>query len=83
MQHHKRQTGQDRYELISAEAGKGFARLPMPDPGDLFFDMEGDPLHPEGLEYLFGLHYLAPAVQPSCPSGPTITTRNHGHFKRL
>src|SRR5262249_11431282 len=37
------------------EPGRGFYRLPKPDPGDLFFDMEGDPLHPSGLEYLFGL----------------------------
>jgi uncharacterized protein len=29
--------------------------MPNPDLGDLFFDMEGDPLHPDGLEYLFGL----------------------------
>ena len=35
-------------------------RLPAPDPGDIFFDFEGDPLwtsdgHEWGLEYLFGL----------------------------
>src|SRR5262249_39856858 len=32
-----------------------FHRLPKPDPGDLFYDMEGDPLHAQGLEYLFGV----------------------------
>ena len=32
--------------------------MPMPDPGDLFFDMEGDPLYPGGLEYLFGVHCM-------------------------
>lgn len=36
------------------------AALPAPDPGDLFFDFEGDPLHTEnnrewGLDYLFGM----------------------------
>ncbi|WP_194928762.1 TM0106 family RecB-like putative nuclease [Pseudactinotalea sp. HY158] len=35
------------------------ARLPMPDPGDLFFDFEGDPWWHDGrewgLEYLFGI----------------------------
>jgi predicted RecB family nuclease len=35
------------------------AALPVPDPGDIFFDFEGDPLHQEGtawgLDYLFGL----------------------------
>lgn len=37
------------------ELGRGFDRLPEPDAGDLFFDMEGDPYHEGGLEYLFGL----------------------------
>lgn len=37
------------------------AVLPQPDPGDIFFDFEGDPLYTEGagerwnLDYLFGL----------------------------
>lgn len=31
--------------------------LPPPSPGDIFFDMEGFPLAPDGgLEYLFGVH---------------------------
>ena len=54
LQDHKRRNGENKAELIAAEPGRGFSRLPKPDPGDLFFDMEGDPLHPEGLEYLFG-----------------------------
>jgi uncharacterized protein len=37
-----------------AERRRGFHRLPRPDPGDVFFDMEGDPLEDDGLEYLFG-----------------------------
>jgi predicted RecB family nuclease len=46
------------YELLEAEEGTGFELLPQPDPGDLFFDIEGDPLYaPErGLEYLFGFY---------------------------
>lgn len=37
------------------------SRLPRPDPGDIFFDFEGDPLYQDpadsswGLEYLFGV----------------------------
>lgn len=56
----QRESGQDRFELIATEPGqpRGFNRLPMPDPGDLFFDMEGDPLEEGGLEYLFGVYYL-------------------------
>lgn len=40
------------------EAERGFARMPAPDAGDIFFDMEGDPLEIGGLEYLFGLWFL-------------------------
>jgi predicted RecB family nuclease len=46
------------YELLDGRAGSGFEMLPPPDAGDLFFDIEGDPLYaPErGLEYLFGFY---------------------------
>jgi predicted RecB family nuclease len=51
----KRDMGEDRVELLPAVASKGFARLPPPDPGDVFFDMEGNPSSEGGsLEYLFG-----------------------------
>lgn len=33
----------------------GLTELPQPSRGDVFFDMEGYPLVPGGLEYLFGL----------------------------
>jgi uncharacterized protein len=55
LQEHKRKTGENRIELLVSAAGRGFERLPEPDAGDLFFDMEGDPLYPAGLEYLFGV----------------------------
>lgn len=55
LQQHKRQTGENKVELIAHDPSCGFGRLPKPDAGDLFFDMEGDPLHPQGLEYLFGV----------------------------
>jgi predicted RecB family nuclease len=44
------------YELLSHERAAGFGLLPAPAPGDVFFDMEGDPLYEPGrsLEYLFG-----------------------------
>jgi len=50
-------------DLAAALAGdapwpkRGFAALPPPSPGDLFFDVEGDPyaLDDGGLEYLFGV----------------------------
>ncbi len=44
------------YELLPHEPPLGFAMMPQPAPGDVFFDMEGDPLYEPGrsLEYLFG-----------------------------
>ena len=58
LQHHKATTGENKCEIIPFPPGKGFTRMPVPDDGDLFFDMEGDPLYPNGLEYLFGVHYF-------------------------
>ena len=43
------------HERLPGEPGRGFARLPPPSAGDVFFDIEGDPYWGrEGLEYLFG-----------------------------
>src|SRR5829696_3687118 len=43
------------HELRGFEHGRGFARLPAPSAGDVFFDFEGDPYWgDDGLEYLFG-----------------------------
>jgi uncharacterized protein len=50
-----RETGRLVFEFRDALEGKGFARLPAASRGDVFFDMEGDPLFDDGgLEYLFG-----------------------------
>jgi predicted RecB family nuclease len=51
--------GQQRVVVLtsSVPTPRGLARLPAPDAGDLFFDMEGDPLENGGLEYLFGLQW--------------------------
>lgn len=51
--------GRDRplYRVVvpdEARRAHGLARLPQPSPLDVFFDMEGYPLAPGGLEYLFG-----------------------------
>jgi predicted RecB family nuclease len=57
LQLHARETGEQAYKLLEPAAGVGFALLPEPSPGDLFFDMEGNPFwDPQGgLEYLFGV----------------------------
>jgi predicted RecB family nuclease len=51
-----------RYELFVRDDGqpldveRGLASLPAPSPGDLFFDIEGDPYaFDDGLDYLFGV----------------------------
>ncbi|GLZ40860.1 TM0106 family RecB-like putative nuclease [Actinokineospora sp. NBRC 105648] len=46
-------TGEVDYEIVDPDA---LAALPLASPGDVFFDMEGDPyaLGGTGLEYLFG-----------------------------
>ncbi len=59
LQTQKRRDGQSRVELLSAAEGRGLARLPRPNAGDVFFDMEGDPLFEGGLEYLFGFVHVA------------------------
>jgi len=52
-----RERGRHRYDLLPLDERTGFRLLPQPSPGDVFFDMEGDPYYsPErGLEYLFGV----------------------------
>lgn len=51
-----RTTGKPAYELLRHDPGLGFELLPNPSAGDVFFDMEGDPIYEPGqsLEYLFG-----------------------------
>jgi uncharacterized protein len=70
-----RQNGRHAFELLPRSRGRGFAMLPAPDEGDLFFDMEGDPLAGEGLEYLFGVYGRLtaakdPEFQPIWAHGP-------------
>ncbi|HLG69790.1 MAG TPA: TM0106 family RecB-like putative nuclease [Chloroflexota bacterium] len=57
LQLRQRETEQVHYELLPPDGpGRGLCALPAPSPGDLFFDMEGDPWEgDDGLEYLFGL----------------------------
>ena len=51
-----RDGGPPPYEFLPLEPNRGLSWLPAPSPGDLFFDMEGDPFAEEdGLEYLFGV----------------------------
>lgn len=52
---HLRKTGEPNFELRQPEPGKGFDLLAAPQPGDIFYDIEGDPHYEGGLEYLHGV----------------------------
>jgi len=54
---HARKTGTPAFELRQPEPGKGFDLLPSPRPGDIFYDIEGDPHYEGGLEYLHGVWF--------------------------
>ena len=54
---HARKSGPPSWELRQTERGKGFDLLPEPQPGDLFYDIEGDPHFEGGLEYLHGVWF--------------------------
>jgi predicted RecB family nuclease len=56
LQFRQRATGKHFYELLELRELHGFGALPRPADGDVYFDMEGDPLYEagKGLDYLFG-----------------------------
>lgn len=68
-----RTAGGPAFALWPAVAGKGLDLLPAPDPGDIFYDIEGDPHVEGGLEYLHGA---------SGRSGRTTTTPSGRRWKR-
>lgn len=55
-----KEKGLTQFQIIKYRPDErfGLARLPPPNPGDVFFDMEGYPLLNGGLEYLFGATFL-------------------------
>jgi predicted RecB family nuclease len=57
LQHDARITGRHAYRLLEPAPKRGFELLPKPSPGDVFFDIEGEPFWApdRGLEYLFGV----------------------------
>lgn len=60
LQYIKKQTGVDQVKPreIDNALPRGFLRLPEPNEGDLYFDMEGYPYEKDGLEYLFGVTFI-------------------------
>jgi uncharacterized protein len=72
--------GKLRIEYLPTIADKpmGFQLLPEPVVGDLYFDMEGFPHEPGGLEYLFGVGYLDP--QKSTGFAGSLSHEDHQSF---
>ncbi|WP_313623835.1 TM0106 family RecB-like putative nuclease [Achromobacter sp.] len=66
-----RTEGGRHWDLVSKDPGdpslRGFERMPQPNPGDMYFDMEGDPLEEGGLEYLFGLYVVDDGAERFIP----------------
>src|SRR5215212_280546 len=60
LQLHHRTTGEHKLTHLPPQERRGFLLLPPPSPGDVYYDIEGDPFYsPEGgLEYLHGVSYL-------------------------
>ena len=60
LQVYKKKTGKNKIELFPVEPLRGFNRLPKKGNCDLYFDIEGAPdfVYENGLQYLFGLHYV-------------------------
>lgn len=55
LQVESRETGHPTRRCLKPERAAGLALLPDPSPGDIFFDLEGDPyVGLDGLEYLWG-----------------------------
>ncbi len=71
-------TGKPRFEIIPCPPEGGFARLPEPHEGDLFFDLEGYPLYPKGLEYLFGIHSMTAGKK----AYKALWAHDHGEEKK-
>jgi len=66
LQLYRRETDELVYELLDPQPRAGLALLPDPSPGDLFFDIEGNPFWDEqgSLEYLWGLLDVDGAFEP-------------------
>jgi predicted RecB family nuclease len=55
LQVESRTTGEPTHLNLKPVAASGYALLPEPSPGDVYFDLEGDPyIGDKGIEYLWG-----------------------------
>jgi predicted RecB family nuclease len=73
------------YERLPPASGLGLARLYEPSPGDIFFDLEGDPFVGEaGLEYLFGYSFIGDDGQERYVADWALSrAKEHTAFERF
>ena len=58
LQEEKRETKISKWIPLISKPNRGFYRIPKPNEGDLFYDIEGYPLiEGRGFEYLHGVYY--------------------------
>jgi predicted RecB family nuclease len=79
-------SGSAAFEILPPQPGLGFGKLPLADADDLFFDFEGDPMHPGGLEYLCGVLWQATGDDvgsESVPGRPNLRFRAFWAHDRL
>jgi uncharacterized protein len=66
-----RESGRPVHEVLQLTDEHGLSLLPEPSPGDMFFDLEGDPfVGLNGREYLFGVAF--PDERYECQWGLTV-----------
>jgi predicted RecB family nuclease len=72
------------YELLpELEADLGLGALPAPSPGDLFFDIEGDPFaFDDGIEYLFGIAEPGRPARTGAPAAHAFWAHNPATEKK-
>ncbi|PYU22701.1 MAG: nuclease [Acidobacteria bacterium] len=79
-----REEGHLVYELLEpADSGTGLAALPVPSPGDMFVDFEGDPYaFEQGLEYLIGI-LMAPEKDKADPHYTRLWSFDQAREKQI
>lgn len=76
----RHETGELEFVLLDPQPERGFALLPAPSPGDIFFDIEGNPFWDEQ----GSLEYLWDSSTPTTRSrrfGPRTTYPSDGPFR--
>lgn len=80
-----RTSGTPIYEALPIMQGFGLTCLPAPSPGDIFFDLEGDPFVGQGgLEFLFGYVVINDEGKPEYTGNWVASREDEKHvFERF